>query len=583
MKEETTMKLRYQLSIFIIVLLFIFTNANSQLLETKSLSPERGYEPVEIEFDTTYFDTLDLAYLSGIPTSQLFLYSYHSGSGWVPIPFQIDEDYEDPFIPSNDVIDSTDVLIFLGQDLGDKVTLGNWIDNEDSRSNKRFEIEIVDFRDRTKKGWCYLFVSSTLTEQDKSPIKYLSIDIDNDKVISSYYQLDYFGKWYPENVKITLQGGGNNQDFYDRTKIRFIMLLGGTFWQTLLEDDLAKPPDSTIQYTPNPVIRLKRKIPLELFLGGQSTGRKVNFSMTYYPFSTVFSGEIGLDQFIGLAGVKAVRMSYDLNSNGNGMHFFSGDSVGVRNQDKLIDGTNNLDNVDTSLVKNSKNWTMVTGAQGTMLSLNNVRYESNPPAVQPEPHYQYLYYWDNINSSTLPLRTVDPANDWDTGDSLSYGDCGMVFESYALTDSIHYISTTYFIGGNQTVETAQHMFYNFNAPLKDPSNINIRFQDYVTNVELAEDNHLPAGYRLKPNFPNPFNPRTTITFELPKNDNVSLQIFDIQGKHIITLVNKKLNAGVHNYIWNGRDKDNNLVTSGIYFCTIRTDTFRASQKMAFVK
>ena len=83
--------------------------------------------------------------------------------------------------------------------------------------------------------------------------------------------------------------------------------------------------------------------------------------------------------------------------------------------------------------------------------------------------------------------------------------------------------------------------------------------------------------------PNPFNPTTTISFNLPTDDHVQLQIFDLQGRQIITLVDKKLAAGIHNYSWDGRDSTGKLVSSGIYIYTMKTSRFNASQKMAFVK
>jgi hypothetical protein len=570
------MKYRYYLPIFIFICLFIFSNAFSQIVETKSLPPERAYEPVELKFNPANFDTL---YQTEVPSSELFLYAFNSGQGWQPIPYQIDE--KDAFAPSNNVIDTTDVLIFLAKDLGDRVDGKAWIANPESQSNKRYEIEIVDPLDRSKKGWCYLFISSSLSEQDKSSIKYISVDTLNDIIMSPFYNIDYSGKWYPENIFVTPEGQGNNQDFYDRTKVRFIMLIAGGNWLTLNEDNLVIDPDSTIQYNPNPVVRLKRKIPLKVLVYGQPFGKAPKFSITYYPYSTVFSGDISLEDYSGLARVKYVRMSYDLNSSATNMKFFSGDSNGIKNQNILIDGSGFLDNADTSMVKNKKNWTMVTGIQGTMLTLNDVRYQSNPPTVTPEPHTQYLYYWDDKSGSVLAGSEYPAENDIDSGDSSSYGDHGLFFESYALTDSLHYLSTTYFIGSNQSGEFAQKLFENFNEPIL--SLVYITEQKYSTDVHFEDDNQMPGDYRLGPIFPNPFNPTTNITFNLPKNDKVNLQIFDLKGRQIITLVNKNLNAGVHHYTWDGRDGNGKLVSSGIYICVIRTTVFNASQKMVFVK
>ena len=568
------MRNRYKLLMMMFVILFIFSNAFSQVLETNSIPLERKYEPIELKFSTLDFDSL---YLSGIPTSRLFLYAYYSGQGWQPVPFQIDE--KDAFKPSNNVIDTTDVLIFLTKDLGDRVDRQAWINNPESQSNQRYEIEVVDLRDRSKKGWCYLFISSSLTEQDKSPTKYISFDAQNDIIMSDFYQITYGGKWYPENISVTTDGGGNNTDFYDRTKVRFIMLLAGGNWTRITEDELVTQADSTIEYTQNPVIRLKRKIPLEIYFFGQPSGRTVKFSMTYYPYSMVFSGDISLEDFQGLARVKYVRMSYDLNASAVNMKFFSGDSNGIKNQNVHINGTGDLDNTDTSMIKNEKNWTMVTGTPGTMLTLNNVRYESNPPSDPLEPHAQYLYYWDNSSGSILSGVEYPAEFDWDSGDSASYGDHGMFFESYALTDSLHYLSTTYLLGKDQTGETAQNMFDNFNAPVLRY----VREQKISTGVEVADSDLIPTEYRLRPNFPNPFNPNTTIAFDLPKRDHIALKIFDLQGKLVRTLVDQGLNAGIHNYTWDGQDNRGQLVSSGIYIYSIQTDVFTASRKMAFVK
>ena len=560
--------------ILIIALLLVCTQAWSQVLETKSLSMERGYEPVLMYYVGRYLEIDSLA----VSTDQLFLYAYYSEtSSWEPVPFQIDE--ENPYNSSNGVLDSTDALIFLAKDIGDKVSLGNWVDDQEAQFNKRYEIEIADSRDKSKLGWCYLYQSSTLTRSDKT---YLSYDPENDKVVGEFYTLDYGQKWFPENITITSEGGGNNVDFYDRTKLRFSVELYG-FPTLLFEDDLALQVEDSIRYTANSVVHFKRNIPMELMLGGFPSGRSVSFTMNYFPYSTIFNGEIGLDFDVENAKVKMVRMSYDLNSNAVGMMFSSGDSNGVRNPipseaDIIVDGTGKSDGVDTTIVKNAPNWTMVTDEQGgigTMLTLNNVRYESEPQIVEPAPYSQRLYYWDDLTGSTL----IPYDGDWDSGDSLSYGDHGMLFTSDALTDSFHYVSTTYLIPAGQTTEIAQDIFMNNNSSL----NMRTRLQDFVVDINSKENNQIAATYKLKPNYPNPFNSATIIPFELTKSGMVSLKIFDIRGNHILTLVDEKLNAGMYSYIWNGNHKDNNLVSSGVYFYTIQTDDFKASRKMIFLK
>ena len=248
------------------------------------------------------------------------------------------------------------------------------------------------------------------------------------------------------------------------------------------------------------------------------------------------------------------------------------DSNGVKNANIAVDGNGDASTIDLVLDVNSPNWTMVTGQFGSMLTINSVYFERDP--FNTEPYTQSLYYWDDKTGADLPI-----SRDTDTGDGFSYGDHGMIFESYSLVGVVTYNSESFLLPANQTPDFAQQMFYNFNSPMLKGFNS----QSYSSGVNLADHNYIPSQFRLRPNFPNPFNPTTSITFDLPKNDNVVLEIFDLQGRHIVTLVNEQLNAGVHSVTWNGRDQNDILVTSGIYLYTVKTSRFNAARKMAFVK
>jgi hypothetical protein len=94
----------------------------------------------------------------------------------------------------------------------------------------------------------------------------------------------------------------------------------------------------------------------------------------------------------------------------------------------------------------------------------------------------------------------------------------------------------------------------------------------------TQDNPLPNAYRLSPNYPNPFNPTTTIQFELPKASHVSLDIYDILGRKIATLVDLKQEAGIHSVIWNGSNNP-----SGLYFYRLKANDFNETKKMLLLK
>lgn len=91
-------------------------------------------------------------------------------------------------------------------------------------------------------------------------------------------------------------------------------------------------------------------------------------------------------------------------------------------------------------------------------------------------------------------------------------------------------------------------------------------------------------FRLYPCYPNPFNPSTNIRISLPETAPVKLQVYNLNGELISTLVNTSLSAGEHSFTWSGRDHQNRLVGTGIYFLQISGDRgFSRTQKVIFLR
>lgn len=89
---------------------------------------------------------------------------------------------------------------------------------------------------------------------------------------------------------------------------------------------------------------------------------------------------------------------------------------------------------------------------------------------------------------------------------------------------------------------------------------------------------VPLSYELKQNYPNPFNGYTTITFSLEKEGEVSLEIFDIKGRLVETLINESMRSGQYNLSWNPVN-----VTSGVYFYRLKTEGFTKTKKLILSK
>jgi subtilisin-like proprotein convertase family protein len=88
----------------------------------------------------------------------------------------------------------------------------------------------------------------------------------------------------------------------------------------------------------------------------------------------------------------------------------------------------------------------------------------------------------------------------------------------------------------------------------------------------------PSNYLLKQNYPNPFNPATKISYELKKNSNVKLVLYDINGREVSTLINKTQDAGVYDYTFNGES-----YSSGVYFYKLTAGDFTDTKKMVLIK
>ncbi|KAA3599304.1 MAG: T9SS C-terminal target domain-containing protein [Calditrichaeota bacterium] len=106
----------------------------------------------------------------------------------------------------------------------------------------------------------------------------------------------------------------------------------------------------------------------------------------------------------------------------------------------------------------------------------------------------------------------------------------------------------------------------------------------VTLVGIEDENNsLPTSFSLNQNFPNPFNPSTTIQFALPVSEFVSLKIYNLLGQEVNQLVDENFNAGFHNVKWNGLDKNNNPVSSGVYLYKIEAGSFVSIKKAVYLK
>jgi hypothetical protein len=94
---------------------------------------------------------------------------------------------------------------------------------------------------------------------------------------------------------------------------------------------------------------------------------------------------------------------------------------------------------------------------------------------------------------------------------------------------------------------------------------------------------VPYRLALLPNFPNPFNPETRIEYHLAEKGSVFLEIYDVTGRRVRSLVRGELDTGVHEQVWDGTDDAGRPVTSGVYVCRLAAGKFAISRKMILIR
>ncbi|MFQ5768938.1 MAG: FlgD immunoglobulin-like domain containing protein [bacterium] len=106
----------------------------------------------------------------------------------------------------------------------------------------------------------------------------------------------------------------------------------------------------------------------------------------------------------------------------------------------------------------------------------------------------------------------------------------------------------------------------------------------TTDVESPENEHvIPAQFRLLQNYPNPFNPETRISYEVAKPARVVLQVMNLLGQEVRTLVDEEKPAGFYEVMWDGRDNHGQRVASGVYLYRLETRGFVQTRKMVLLQ
>jgi len=172
---------------------------------------------------------------------------------------------------------------------------------------------------------------------------------------------------------------------------------------------------------------------------------------------------------------------------------------------------------------------------------------------------------------------------WDLIDNAQYYKVERSTDS-TFTENLqfNYVQTITYTDNN--LENNTEYFYRVSAFLgsywsghSDAISVTIEY------VGLADDNQIPSEYNLYQNHPNPFNPTTTLRYDLPEDGMVNITIYDMMGRRVISLVNDHQTVGYKSIQWNGKNNLGEPVSAGMYIYTIQAGDFRQTKKMVLLK
>lgn len=176
--------------------------------------------------------------------------------------------------------------------------------------------------------------------------------------------------------------------------------------------------------------------------------------------------------------------------------------------------------------------------------------------------------WDETNKTMItPVGVVPIPADWKTSLKFDFA----TYDGDVMNLTSDPTKWRYITSDVNNI----HMYYA--EPLDSATLAKLGFTSFPTAVELV-DNNVPSDFVLSQNYPNPFNPTTKISFSVPKAGMVQINVYDVLGNLVKSLVNETKNAGNYEVQFDGTG-----LTSGIYFYQLKSGKFSETKKLILLK
>jgi len=197
------------------------------------------------------------------------------------------------------------------------------------------------------------------------------------------------------------------------------------------------------------------------------------------------------------------------------------------------------------------------------------------------PYNSYVQGVADPDDMIIVLISTNNGQSWSSNNTLAKWDN---IGSNRVLNQIPYMGENITLNIEGYSGSVQIAFYGHSDYTVNDTEVHIDNVKVFYNTLSGEDIDIPiAKTELLGNYPNPFNPSTNISFYLRSYDFVSLDIFNIKGQKIRTLLNQYMNSGVHDINWDGKDDKGKTISSGVYFYQLNTKELSETKKMIMIK
>jgi len=306
-------------------------------------------------------------------------------------------------------------------------------------------------------------------------------------------------------------------------------------------------------------------------VGSTLWGAGTSFAATQNQY--LYSYDLATGNFIKSSHIASAVFLNDVTADASGMIYVSDDNSNLIYRvnpvtggytDLHFDGANGLlfDEANNRLL-----YTDDTPATGSQISALDIATNTSTPLIA-NPNFQGL---DGLTVDHLGNYYV---SSWSTNEVYRYDPN---FTAFIVASTGH--------NGVPHSGPADIFYDQVNNVLAVP-NFTANTVDFIPFAQLSTNNNeisIPNEFQLHQNFPNPFNPNTTIFYDLSQESNVQITVFDLLGREVIKLVDQLESVGNRSINWDGRDYADNLVNAGVYIYQIEADAFIQTKKMVLLK